>query len=238
MIRQVAFKGSHKISDKWVKDPYVVVDIPIAGIPVFKVQKESDSSVVKTLHRNLLLPFSAIPRISQVDYCLSRQIVQPRLKPGKATSKPVIQISESEHNSDSEQAEVSVQRYVPPHRRRPSGAPIRSRITNVSRDSTTSRSQGHFEDSNISNITHNSSGPSFQSVPSSDVQSSRSISTSNSTHDFGPSIAPMAPPEPRRSGRNRQVPQRFGGWVYQQSVDNADVVEYFVWFYDMMCFIF
>ena len=71
LIRQVAFKGRHKISDKWVKDPYVVVDIPIAGIPVFKVQKESDSSVVKTLHRNLLLPISAIPRISQVEDCRS-----------------------------------------------------------------------------------------------------------------------------------------------------------------------
>ena len=54
LIRQVAFKGRHKISDKWDKDPYVVTDIPIAGIPVFKVQKESDSAVVKTLHRNLL----------------------------------------------------------------------------------------------------------------------------------------------------------------------------------------
>ena len=174
------------------------------------------------------LPFSAIPRIDQVEDCLSRQTVQPRLKPGKATSKPVIQISESEHSSDSEQEEVSIPRYVPPHRRRPSGAQLRSCITNVSRDSTTSRSQGHFEDSNISNITHNSSGPSFQSVPSSDVQSSRSASTSNSTHEFSPSIPPMAPPEPRRSGRNRQVPQRFGDWVYQQSVDDADVVEYFV----------
>ena len=195
---------------------------------MFKVQNESDSSVVKTLHRNLLLLFSAIRRISQVEDCLSRQTVQPRLNPGKATSKPVIQISESEQSSDSEQEEVSIPRYVLPHRRRPCGAPIRSRITNVSRDSTTITSQGHFEDSNIANTTHNSSGPSFQSVPSSDVQSSHSASTSNSTYDFSPSIPPMAPPEPRRSGRNRQVPQRLGDWVYQQSVDDADVVEYFV----------
>ena len=41
LIRQIAFKGRHKISDKWDKDPYVVIDTPIAGIPVFKVQKES-----------------------------------------------------------------------------------------------------------------------------------------------------------------------------------------------------
>ena len=222
LIRQVAFKGRHKISDKWDKDPYVVIDIPI---PVFKVQKEHDSAVVKTLHMNLLLPFSAIPRTDQVEGILPSKPVKQGLKTGKAMPKPVIQISESEHSSDSEQEEVSVPRYVPLHRRRPSGAPLR--ITNVSRDSTF-RSEGHFEDSNISNIKHTSSGPSFQSVPSSDVQSSRSASTSNSTHDFSTRIPPLAPPEPRRSSRNRQVPQRFGDWVYQQNVDDEDSVEYFV----------
>ena len=155
---------------------------------------------------------------------ISNEPVKHGLKPGKATPKPVIQISDSEHSSDSEQEEVSVLRYVPPHKRRPSAAPLR--ITNVSRDST-ARSQGHFEDSNISNITHNS-GPSFQNVPSSDVQSSRSASTSNSTHDFSSSIPHLAPSEPRRSSRNRQVSQRFGDWVYQQNVDDEDSVEYFV----------
>ena len=59
-------------------------------------------------------------------------------------------------------------------------------------------------------------------------QSSRSASTSNSTHDFSTSIPPLALPEPRRSSRNRQVPQRFGDWVYQQNVDDEDSVEYFV----------
>ena len=63
----MAFIDRHKISDKWVKDTYVIVDIPIAGFPVFKVQKVSDSSVTKTFHRNLLLPFSAIPGTSRVN---------------------------------------------------------------------------------------------------------------------------------------------------------------------------
>ena len=67
LIRQLAFKGRHKISGNWNKDPYVVIDIPIAGIPVFTIQKVSDSAVIKTLHRNLLLPFSAIPRTDQVE---------------------------------------------------------------------------------------------------------------------------------------------------------------------------
>ena len=43
LIRHVAFTGRHKISDKWAKDPHVVVGIPIPGIPVYKVQKESNN---------------------------------------------------------------------------------------------------------------------------------------------------------------------------------------------------
>ena len=129
---------------------YVVIDIQIAGILAFKVQKASDSTVVKTLHKNLLLPFSAIPRTDQVEDILSSKQVKQALKPEKATPKPVIQISESERSSDSEQEEVSVPRYIQSHRRRPSGAP--SRIINVSRGST-SRSQGYFEDT-CSNSLH------------------------------------------------------------------------------------
>ena len=100
--------GSQLAYCGYIKDPYVVIDIPIAGIPVFKVQKESDSAVVKTLHRNLLLPFSAIPRTDQVEGILPSKPVKQGLKTGKAMPKPVIQISESEHSSDSEQEEVSL----------------------------------------------------------------------------------------------------------------------------------
>ena len=35
-------------------------------IPVFKVKKETGSGPVKTLHRNMLLPFSSIPTTSEV----------------------------------------------------------------------------------------------------------------------------------------------------------------------------
>ena len=86
-----------------------------------------------------------------------------------------------------------------------------------------SQSHDHIEDSNMSNITHNSSGPSFRSESSSDVQSSHSASTSNSTREFSGNILPMFPPEPRRSWRNRQAHQRFGDWI-----ENPDSVDYSV----------
>ena len=228
LVRQVAFKGRHKISDKWVKDPYVVIDIPIAGVPVFKVQKESDISDVKTLHRNLLLPFSAIPRTNQIEHTLQKSDKTSRPKPGKAVPKPVVQISESEHSSDSEQEEVviPVPRYVPPHRRRPSGIPDHSTVSNVSRRTLTSSFHGHNEDSNISNITHNSSGHLHNSLSSPEVQSSSTSRNAGST--INTPHTSQASPQPRRSTRNRQAPTRYGEWVYQQHVENPDVVEYFV----------
>ena len=155
-IRQVAFKGRHKISDKWIKDPYVVIGIPIAGIPVFKVQKESDSSDVRTLHRNLLLPFSAIPKTSQVEDTIpSKPAKRLRPKPGKTTPKPVAHSSESEHTSDSDQEEFTfpVPRYIIPQRRHRT-TPDKSGVSPTSGgNSSTILSHRHSGDSNISNIT-------------------------------------------------------------------------------------
>ena len=56
------FSGKSKLSDKWEKDPYVVIEKPISDIPVYRVRKESGSGKVRTLHRNLLLPFMCITR--------------------------------------------------------------------------------------------------------------------------------------------------------------------------------
>ena len=232
LIRQVGFKGRHKISDKWVKDPYVIVDIPISGIPVFKVQKESDSSVTKTLHRNMLLPFSAIPGTGQVDENLPQAPVKANKK--KVKPQPVVESSDSEHSSNSEEEEViPVPRYIPPHRRKAIGSRV-SLPVNISGEST-SKSRTNLEGSNISNITNISSGPTSRSDSSRVVQSSpstrmsNSMNTVNSTSDRSNTVPLSASPPPRRSGRNRQAPQRFGDWVYQQSVDDPDLlVEYFV----------
>ena len=65
--------------------------------------------------------------------------------------------------------------------------------------------------------------PDVQSSPSTYNQASQ-----NSTSDQSPMVPSVVSPAPRLSGRNRQAPQRFGDWVYQQSVDDPDLVEYFV----------
>ena len=55
LVKIVAHKGRHKLHDKWEPEEYVVVEQPIAGTPVYRVQPVTGGNI-RTLHRNLLLP--------------------------------------------------------------------------------------------------------------------------------------------------------------------------------------
>ena len=55
LVKIVAHKGRHKLQDKWEPEEYIVVEQPIAGTPVYRVQPVTGGNI-KTLHRNLLLP--------------------------------------------------------------------------------------------------------------------------------------------------------------------------------------
>ena len=55
LVKIVAHKGRHKLQDKWEPEEYVVIEQPIAGTPVYKVQPVNGGNI-RTLHRNLLLP--------------------------------------------------------------------------------------------------------------------------------------------------------------------------------------
>ena len=55
LVKVVAHKGRHKFQDKWKNMLYVVIEQPIAGTPVYKVQPVNGGNI-RTLHRNLLLP--------------------------------------------------------------------------------------------------------------------------------------------------------------------------------------
>ena len=55
LVRQTAWKGRHKIQDKWEDREYQVVDQPTPGIPVYTV-KCLTGWQTKVSHRNLLLP--------------------------------------------------------------------------------------------------------------------------------------------------------------------------------------
>ena len=55
LVKQTAWKGRHKIQDRWEDREYQVVDQPTPGIPVYTI-KSLTGGQTKVLHRNLLLP--------------------------------------------------------------------------------------------------------------------------------------------------------------------------------------
>ena len=55
LVKQTAWKGRHKIQDRWESGEYQVVGQPTPGVPVYTVKKVAGGKT-KVLHRNLLLP--------------------------------------------------------------------------------------------------------------------------------------------------------------------------------------
>ena len=64
LIKQTAWKGRHKILDKWENGEYQVVCQPTPGVPVYTVKSVAGGRT-RVLHRNLLLPLQG--RIRQED---------------------------------------------------------------------------------------------------------------------------------------------------------------------------
>ena len=64
LVKQTAWKGSHKIQDKLENEEYQVVGQPTPGVPVYTV-KHVAGDRTRVLHRNLLLPLQG--RIRQED---------------------------------------------------------------------------------------------------------------------------------------------------------------------------
>ena len=118
-IRKVGFRGKHKLADRRDRDSYVVTGMPDINIPMYHVQKEFGDGSGKTLHRNMLLPFYAIPSISEIgtNTSGSKSKKEKSEMPSKTIPIPASP-SESDFDSDSSESPVLfVARYVPPHRR-------------------------------------------------------------------------------------------------------------------------
>ena len=55
LVKRVAWKGRHKIQNKWKHEEYVVIDQPNKSVPVYRVKTIGDVKE-RVLHRNMLLP--------------------------------------------------------------------------------------------------------------------------------------------------------------------------------------
>ena len=56
LVWQKAFKGKHKIQDKWENTPYKVVEQKDPNLPMFHVENTGDPNKTRVLHRNMLFP--------------------------------------------------------------------------------------------------------------------------------------------------------------------------------------
>ena len=78
-----------------------MIEVPNEGVPVYRVQLELGDSTVKTLHRNMLLPFSVIPSCLDLGlFCDS--LHSETSKPLHKQSKPVQEPESESDSSDSE----------------------------------------------------------------------------------------------------------------------------------------
>ena len=83
LLKCTAFKGKHKIRDKWENTIYEVVEQPLGKIPVFKIKSMEGDDKMKVVHGNLLLPLFSDPSDqtsksdikSVVDQAVSTQMV-------------------------------------------------------------------------------------------------------------------------------------------------------------------
>ena len=58
LLRQNAFKGKHKISDRCENTPYHVIQCIGGLLPVYKVQSVDETTKFRVLHRNWLFPLT------------------------------------------------------------------------------------------------------------------------------------------------------------------------------------
>lgn len=60
LVRNVRFRGKHKLADRWESDVYVVLR-QAGDVPVYVVKPETRDGPQRTLHRDLLLPCGFLP---------------------------------------------------------------------------------------------------------------------------------------------------------------------------------
>ena len=236
LVRNVGLKGKCKLANKWARHPYVVVDQPDKSIPVYKVSKESGKGKERTLHRNMLLPFSAIPISSEIDETLlsNRKPRQAR-ETRKADTRSESSVSEEE-SSESE-AEIFVPLQIPKSQKKVRQGKVKQSSHEPVHEVFVLDPSGISEipivsisDRNLSQpgaeISGSSTLPYYDPSSVSSVQPETNISVNpmDSSPSFEASVAP------RRSGRNRKPPDRYGEWTSnQQSIVDNKVKSTIVW---------
>ncbi len=95
LVKNLSIRGKQKLADRWESTPYIVTR-KIPDLPVYVVQPERGGRE-RTLHRNLLLPFNAIPKKEQRPI-IPRGTIQPNTIPNSSTEDS--QVDEDDQEDD------------------------------------------------------------------------------------------------------------------------------------------
>ena len=108
LVRKTGERGKHKIGDEWEHTAYIVDRQPIEGIPVFDVHQENDlTGKIRTLHRNMLLPFMGLPSELPPETKTPKRLVPDT--PESSSSEDTSSDSDDSDSSFSEETEIDEQ---------------------------------------------------------------------------------------------------------------------------------
>ncbi|MFI0459984.1 MAG: DDE-type integrase/transposase/recombinase, partial [Candidatus Thiodiazotropha endolucinida] len=118
LVEKKGHRGKHKLADLWEHCPYVVIGQPVADIPIYEVVKENArNSKSRTLHRNMLLPFTGLPCPRAHHPAKAQRDKQPTVEASGELDLSDESKGSSESSADEEERELA--RYVTPMRRHP-----------------------------------------------------------------------------------------------------------------------
>lgn len=225
LTRKVGLKGKHKLADRWNREPYLVCTIPNSDIPVYEVKLETGRGPLRTLHRNMLLPFNTIPVEDS-----------PKLRNRKGSSKKPVSpphvlpesVSPSSSSETDSEDDIAITLRRRRQRRGNNPAPPQNSHDPVDITITDSVNTTIGESEEIPIITESEFNrlPNIMelSAPDSDLSDRNHTETTVSTETTVTTETSPEPQQPRRSGRNRKPPDRFGSWVQPLQARSRDEV--------------
>ena len=102
LIRNVAFKGPHKLEDQWQEEIYLVTEQTDSNIPLYHVKREDGFSDINTLHRNYC--YQSIHWIIDKDYVTNYKTKNVNEKLNETVKCDTLEIQQ-ESDSDTSESE-------------------------------------------------------------------------------------------------------------------------------------
>lgn len=93
LVRNRGITGKHKLQDRWNSLPYIVI-AKLPNLPVYRVKPERGTGIVKTIHRDHLLPIGYLVRMT----AQSERTAQPK-KPMTSAQRARCDNVNRTHNS-------------------------------------------------------------------------------------------------------------------------------------------